>query len=149
MVKVFFGEGSSSANDSWGAAVLRKNNGRSFSKLIYDELQISVGKNQQIILDRWDDEEKYHSNWKQKPEVKNQRKRSRDERPAESKIRDKEEGTQYQTGVGMENPSVKKKRRTLKNIPKEQWFNCTEAGCNKSYVSKNGLKVHKNQHQSM
>ena len=106
--RVFWGR-SSSANDSWGAAVLRKNNGRSFSKLIYDELQISVGKNQQIILDRWDNEEKYHSNWKQKPEVKNQRKTSRDERSTESKIRDKEEGAQYQAGVGMENPSVKRK----------------------------------------
>src|ERR1700722_3545670 len=75
--RIFWGR-NSSANDSWSAATLRKNNGRSFSKLIYDELDICIGKYQKISLDRWENEDKFHSKLKQESKYKNKRKKSRE-----------------------------------------------------------------------
>jgi hypothetical protein len=146
--RIFWGR-SSSAKDSWGATVLRKNEGRSFTKFIYDELDISVGKHQQIYLDKWDKEEQYHSKWKKQPKIINKRKKSKDERSAESKVKNKQEGIQYQTGIGVEGFANKNKRKTLQDIPENKWLYCKEQGCTKVYVTQSGLNTHLKQHSSM
>ncbi len=56
----FFGEGLQ-VQMIHGGSCFKEERGESFSKLIHEELQISIGKFQQISLDRWDHEEKYHS----------------------------------------------------------------------------------------
>lgn len=141
--RVFWGR-SSSANDSWSGAVLRINHGRTFTSEIYEEMDKPIGKYQQIGLDRWKHEEEYHTKMKQSTKYKDSRKRLREERSAESKAKEKSEGIQYKSGIGLEQPT--KKRRTKAQVPATQWLHCTIQGCDKCFISKNGLNNHKKKH---
>ena len=69
----------SSAHDSWAATVLCKNTGQSFSKWIYDSLDIAIGEHQQQQLVKWEHEEEYHSKIKKTDLYKQIRKRKREE----------------------------------------------------------------------
>ena len=58
------------------------------------------------------------------------------------KTKEKQEGIQYRTGIGMEDQISQKRKRSIQNISEDKLFHCTISGCLKKYISAGGLKKH-------
>ena len=88
-----------------------KNTGQSFSKWIYDALDIAIGEHQQQQLVKWEHEEEYHSKNKKTDKYKQIRMRKREERSQETKKKGKprRNSVKHRYWYGRSNITKKKK----------------------------------------
>ena len=124
-----------------------------YSVGLYNKLNISVGSNASVRIERATKSYRYQQQYKKKPKAKLERNKKKRERSSANSKQETKEGKTYEPGISLQDPSQsneivdeerpkKRARKSKAELESLRVIKCQFVGCEKAYINSSGLKQH-------